>query len=122
MVKGPRSRKNGELERGRGARRGGTWSFYRGREEFSENFDTADDGNNAETESLRGDCRTRRRAELARVRTAARAGVQIGAKMELRGQEDNSEQQGTETGTAGVGKHLSDKTKLRPEWLRGQAT
>jgi len=121
-VKGPKSRKNGELQRWRGARRGRNRNFYRGREDFCKNFETADDWNNGETKSLRGDCRTRCRAKLARMRAATGPGVEIGAKVELRSQEDDSEQQGADTGTAGVGEHLSTKTKLRTEWLRGQAT
>jgi len=56
------------------------------------------------------------------MRAATGPGVEIGAKVELRSQEDDSEQQGADTGTAGVGEHLSTKTKLRTEWLRGQAT
>lgn len=55
------------------------------------------------------------------MRTAG-PGVQIGTKMELRGQEDDSEQQAAKTGATGVDEHLSTKTKLRTEWLRGQAT
>jgi hypothetical protein len=56
------------------------------------------------------------------MRSATGASVQIGAKVELRGQEDNSEQQGTETGATGVDGHLFAKKKLRTEWLPGQAT
>lgn len=121
-MEGPKWTKNGELERRRSARRGGSWSFYRGREDFRENFETTDDGNDGETKSLRGDRRTCRQAKLTRMRPATGASVQIGAKVELRGQEDNSEQQGTETGATGVDGHVSAKTKLRTEWLRGQAT
>jgi len=52
------------------------------------------------------------------------AGVrrQIGTKVELSRQEDDSEQQSAQSGLIGVNEHLSTKTKLRPEWLRGQAT
>lgn len=41
--------------------------------------------------------------------------------MELRRQEDDAEQQGTITQLFRVTEHLCTKTKLRPEWLRGQA-
>jgi hypothetical protein len=52
------------------------------------------------------------------------AGVrsQIGTKVKLRRQEDDSEQQSTQSRPIGVNEHLSTKTKLRAEWLRGQAT
>jgi hypothetical protein len=42
--------------------------------------------------------------------------------VELRRQEDDSEQQSTNTHPVGIGEHPYTKTKLRPEWLRGQAT
>jgi hypothetical protein len=38
---------------------------------------------------------------------AARPGLQLGTKVELRGQEDDSEQQGAKTGATGVGEHPS---------------
>jgi hypothetical protein len=113
--------KNGELNSGRGARRGCAWNFHRGRERFRGKFEAVYDWNDGQGEGLRGDCRARRGAKLTGMRTAG-LGVQIGTKMELRGQEDDSEQQAAKTGTTGVGEHLSTKTKLRPEWLRGQAT
>jgi hypothetical protein len=49
-------------------------------------------------------------------------GIQIGTKVELCGQEDDSEQQSEDTGPVEISEHLYTKTKLRPEWLRGQAT
>jgi len=48
-------------------------------------------------------------------------GVQIGAKVELCRQEDNPEQQCAKTEPIGVNGHLGTKTKLRLEWLQGQA-
>jgi hypothetical protein len=59
--------------------------------------------------------------KLTRMRTAG-PGIQIGTKVELRRQEDDSEQQSTQSGLIRVSEHLSTKTKLRLEWLRGQAT
>ena len=53
---------------------------------------------------------------------AAGAGIQIGTKVELRRQEDDSEQQSKDTHPVGISVHPYTKTKLRPEWLRGQAT
>jgi hypothetical protein len=52
----------------------------------------------------------------------ARPGIQIGTKVELRREEDDPEQQGAKTKPIGVNGHLCTKTKLRLEWLRGQAT
>jgi hypothetical protein len=42
--------------------------------------------------------------------------------VELRRQKDDSEQQSTDTRPVGISEHPRTKTKLRPEWLRGQAT
>jgi hypothetical protein len=79
------------------------------------------DRNDSQGQRLRSDGRPCRGAQLARMRAAGH-GVQIGTKVELRGQEDDAEQQSANAGPMGVAKHLSNKTKLRPEWLRGQAT
>src|ERR1700686_1385009 len=121
MVEGPKWRKNGEL-RSRGRARGGcALNFYRGGENFRENFEPVDYGNDRQTQSLSRDCGARRGAELTRMR-AAGPGIQIGAKVELRRQEDDSEQHSTDTRPVRISEHPYAMTKLRPEWLRGQAT
>lgn len=121
MVEGPKWRKNGELQsRGR-ARRGCALNFNRGRENFREDFEPVDYGNNSQMQGLRGDCGARGGAELTGMRTGG-TGIQIGTKVELCGQEDNSEQQSGDTHPARGSEHLYSKTKLRPEWLRGQAS
>lgn len=120
-MKGPKWRQSGELQSGRGARRGITRKFYGRRKRFCEKFETVDDGNDGQVQRLRSNGRAGRRAKLAGMRAAGH-GVEIGAKVELRGQEDHAEQQSANAGPMGVAKHLSNKTKLRLEWLRGQAT
>jgi hypothetical protein len=62
-----------------------------------------------------------RRTKLARMRTT-RPGTQIGAKVELRRQEDDSEQQSAKTYLSGMQEHLYTKTELSPQRLLGQAT
>jgi hypothetical protein len=121
MVEGPKWRKNGELQSRRRAWRGGELDFYRGRENLCDNFKPVDYGNDGQIESLGGDGGARRGAKLTRMR-ATEAGIQIGTKVELRRQEDDSEQQSTDTRPVGISEHPYTKTKLRPEWLRGQAT
>jgi hypothetical protein len=121
MVEGPKWRKNGELQSRRRARRGCALDFYRGRESFRENFKPVDYGNEGQIQNLGRDGGARRGAKLTRMR-ATGAGIQIGTKVELRRQEDDSEQQSTDTRPVGISKHPYTKTKLRPEWLRGQAT
>jgi hypothetical protein len=113
--------KNGELQ-SRGRARGGcALNFYRGRENFRENFEPVDHGHDGQIQSLSRDRGARGGAELTRMR-AAGAGIQIGTKMELRGQEDDSEQHSRNTSPVRISEHPSyTKTKLRPEWLRGQA-
>jgi hypothetical protein len=113
--------KNGELQSRRRARRGSALDFYRGRENFRENFDPVDYRNDGQIESLGRDGAARRRTKLTRMRTTG-AGIQIGTKVELRRQKDDSEQQSTDTRPVGISEHPRTKTKLRPEWLRGQAT
>ena len=76
-------------------------------------------GNNRKIQNLRRNRGARRRTQLARMRSGG-TGIQIRAKMELRREKDNSQQQGTKPQLVRVGEHLSIKTKLRPEWLRGQ--
>lgn len=48
-------------------------------------------------------------------------GRQIRTKMELRTQEDNPEEQRRNADALRVGLHVLSKTKLRREWLQGQA-
>jgi hypothetical protein len=49
--------------------------------------------------------------------TAARAGIEVRAKMELRREEDDREQHRKEADFTGT-EHLYDRTELRPEGLR----
>lgn len=58
-------------------------NFYRGSEEFRENFEPVHDGNNGQIQSLSGDNGAGRGAKLTRMR-AAGPGIGVGAKMELR--------------------------------------
>lgn len=48
--------------------------------------------------------------------------IQIGAIVELRRKEDHSEKQRSEPYLIRFEEHLYTETKLRLEWLRGQAT
>jgi hypothetical protein len=121
MVERSKWRKNGELQSRRRARRGGAQDFYRGRENFRENFEPVDYGNNGQIQSIGRDGGARRGAKLTRMR-ATGAGIKIGTKVELRRQEDDSEHHSTDTRPVRISEHPYTKTKLRPEWLRGQAT
>lgn len=107
------------LQRGRRSRRGRARNFNgmanRGRSEFQ----AMDHRNDGEVQNLWRDCGARRRTQLARMRSG-RTGIHVRAKMELRRQKDNSQQQGTNPQFVRVHEHVSTKTKLRPEWLRGQ--
>src|ERR1700732_2846035 len=114
-------KKTGELQSRRRARRGCALKFYRGRENLRENFQPVDYRNDRQIERRGGDSGACRGAKLTRMRTA-RAGIQIGTKVELRRQENDSEQHSTDTRPVGISEHRYTKTKLRPEWLRGQAT
>ena len=78
-------------------------------------------GNDGQAKSVSRDSGAGRGAKLTRMRSRG-SGIQIGTKVELCGQEDDSEQQSADTGPVGINEHLYTKTKLRPEWLRGQAT
>jgi hypothetical protein len=114
-------KKTGELQSRRRARRGCALNFYRGREDLRRNFQPVDYRNDRQVERWRCDSRARRGAKLTRMRTAG-PGIQIGTKVELRRQENDSEQHSTDTRPVGISEHPYTKTKLRPEWLRGQAT
>jgi hypothetical protein len=104
MVEAPTSRENGELQSRRRARRGGALNFYRGGENFRENFEPVDYGNNGQIESLGRDGGARRGAKLTRMR-ATGAGIEIGTKVELRRQEDDSEQHSTDTRPVRIREH-----------------
>jgi hypothetical protein len=121
MVKRLKRRKNRELQSRRGARRGCAWDFCTGGENHSENFETANYGSDGKVKSVSRDRGARRGAKLTGMRTGG-TGIQIGTKVELCGQEDNSEQQSEDTHPVRGSEHLYGKTKLRPEWLRGQGT
>ena len=121
MVEGTNWRKSGELDSRGSARRGRARNFHRRKENSNENFQTVHDRDHGKIQSLRGNRGARRRTKLTRMRTA-RVRRQIGTKVELRRQEDDSEQQSAQSRPVGVNEHLCTKTKLRPEWLRGQAT
>src|SRR5580692_3156575 len=121
MVEGTNCRKSGELEDGGRARRGRTEIFHRRKENGDENFQTVYDRDDRQIQSLCGDRGACRGTKLTGMGTAG-VRSQIGTKVELRRQEDDSEQQSAQSRPVGVDEHLSTKTKLRPEWLRGQAT
>ena len=104
MLEGPKWRKNGELQSWRRSRRGGPLDFYRGRESFREYFKPVDYRNDRQIKSLGRDGGARRRAKLTRMR-AAGPGIEIGTKVELRRQEDDSEQQSTNTRPLRIGEH-----------------
>lgn len=120
-MEGTKWRKNRELQSRRGARRGSALDFYRGRENRCENFQPVDYRNDGQIESLGRDGGARRGAKLTGMR-AAGAGIEIGTKVELRRQEDQTEQHSTDTGPERICEHPYTMTKLRMEWLRGQAT
>jgi hypothetical protein len=113
--------KDRKLQGRRGARRGSALDFYRGRENRCENFKPVDYRDHGQIESLGRDGGARCGAKLTRMR-AAGAGIEIGTKVELRGQEDNPEQHSTDTRPVRISEHPTTMTKLKMEWLRGQAT
>src|SRR5271167_2105279 len=121
LVEQTKWRKRGELQSRRRARRGGTLNLHRRRKNGGKNFEPVHDWNHGQIESRSSNRGTRCRTKLTGMRTARRR-IHIGTKVELRRQEDDSEQQSTDTRPLRVSEHLSTKTKLRPEWLRGQAT
>gem|GEM_PF-1295091 len=84
-------------------------------------FKATDHRNDGEIQNLRPNRAARCRTQLARMR-AAGGGIQVGAKMELRRQKDNPQQQGTNPQSVRVREHIFTKTELRLEWLRGQVT
>lgn len=112
--------KRGSLQKRRRSGRGGARSVYRGRKNGNENFKAVEEWNDGQVQGPGGDGRTSRRAKLAWMRTA-RAGMEIGARVKLARQKDECEQQGGKPHSIGVGEHLDDTTKLRLEWLQGQA-
>src|SRR5580692_487396 len=106
-MKGPTKWKNrGELQSRRRARRGRTPNFYRRRENSGENFEPVHDGNYGQIWSLSRNCRACGRTKLTGVRTTWR-GIQVGTKVELRRQEDDSEQQSAKSCLIRVNGHLS---------------
>lgn len=72
-----------------------------------------------QVQDVRRDRGARRQTQLAGMRSGG-TGIQVCAKMELRREKENSEQQGAKTQLVQLGMHVSIKTKLRLEWLRGQ--
>jgi hypothetical protein len=94
-------KKTGGLQSRRRARTGCALDFYGGRDNFCENFQPVDYGNDGQIESLGGDRGARRGAKLTRMR-ATGAGIQIGTKVELRRQEDDSEQHRIDTRPVGI--------------------
>jgi hypothetical protein len=104
MVERTEWRTNGELQSRRGPRRGSALKFYRGRENFREKFEPVDYRNNSQIQSLGRDCGSRRGAKLTRMR-AAGPGIEIGTKVELRRQEDDSEHHSTHTRPVRISEH-----------------
>ena len=113
--------KRRELQSRRRARTGCALDFYGGREDSCDNFKPVDYGNDGQIERLGRDHGARRGAKLTRMR-ATGAGIQIGTKVELRRQENNTEQHSTDPRPVGISEHPYTMTKLRMEWLRGQAS
>jgi hypothetical protein len=67
-----------------------------------------------------GDCRACRGTDGANV-GGRRRGRKVGTKMELRPQENDREEHRQDADALSSGLHWITKTKLRREWLRGQA-
>ena len=68
---------------------------------------------------MSSDCRACRGANGANVRSG-RGGRQVRAKVELRPEEDDPEEQRQNADAMSSGLHVLTKTKLRLEWLQGQ--
>lgn len=109
----------GDLECGRRARRGSAWNFQGNRNDQGSDFETIRNRNDGKAGRLRGDDGTYRGTDGTDVRCRGR-GRQIGAKVELRPQENNPQEQRQDTNPLRLAKHISTKTKLKTEWLRGQ--
>ena len=84
-------------------------------------METIHDWNDSQDQSLSRDGSAGRRTNLTGM-GVSRRGVQIGTKVELRGQKDNSEQQGVRPRGAGFSKHPFGRMELRLERLPGQGT
>lgn len=95
--------------------------LHRGRNNGDENLQAVDDGYDGQVQGLSGDNGGSRRTKLTGMGTAG-SGIEIGAIVELRRKEDHSEKQGSEPYSMRIEEHLCTMTKLRLEWLRGQAT
>jgi len=93
-VEGTKRRNRRELQNWRSARRGCAGEIYRGRKNRGEKFKPVYDGNDGQVQRLSGNSGACRGAKLTGMR-AAGPGIQIGTKVELRREEDHSEQQGT---------------------------
>src|SRR5580700_2526225 len=103
-VEGTKWRKNRGLQSRRGPRRGRALDFHRRRENRYENFKPVGYRNDGQIERLGRDGGARRGTKLTRMR-AAGAGIEIGTKVELRRQEDKTEQHSTDTRLVGISEH-----------------
>ena len=101
------------------ARRSGARNCREYRNNHYTDFKAVRDRHNGDDRRLRSDYGTRCRANRADVR-GGRSVRQVGAKVELRAQENDSEEQRQNTDSVSIGRHVSNKTKLRWERLRGQ--
>jgi hypothetical protein len=90
MVTRAKWRMRGELQNRRRSRGGTARELYRRRKNDGENFETVDDGNDGQVQRRSGDSGARSGAKLTGMRTP-RAGIEVGAKVELRRQEYHSE-------------------------------
>jgi hypothetical protein len=82
-------------------------------------FEAIGDRHNGYAGGLRGDHGARGRAERTKVRSGGRR-RQVSAKVELRPEEDDPEEQGQKADAVSLGLHVMTKTKLRWERLWGQ--
>jgi len=109
-----------KLKGRRRSRRGRARYCCRKEEDHRPVFQAVHDRHNRNTGRLRHHRRTRRRAERTNVR-AGGTGRQVGAKMELRREKYDPEEQRQNADSRCLAGHVLTKTKLRQEWLRGQA-
>ena len=114
----PREKRK-RLQGRRGAGRGGTRNCRGYPNNQRSDFETVHDRHEGKIGRLRGHDRARCRTNRANVR-GGRRGRPVGAKVELRPQEDDPEEQRQNADAARLGLHVLTKTELRQEWLRGQ--
>src|SRR5262249_11871677 len=110
----------GWLESGRRARRDCARNCRGNRYDDRSNFKPVCDRNNRDAKRRIGDNGTGNRAHRAGVRSSLRR-RHVCAEMELRPHEDNREEQRQKADPLCSVVHVLTKTKLRADWLQGQA-